>query len=117
IMFVCCYLLGSVMTQIANATLLVVSASKQKVILAADSRAVIDLDRYIDTFCKIDVLNSKLVFSAVGLVADMHQSLPEDARFNVFAIARKSASEYRYDPESISSPYDSVKEIAKMWGR
>jgi Proteasome subunit len=100
----------------AEATLLVVSASQQKIILAADSRVTINNDRQSDRFCKIHVLSSNLVFAAAGLVVDMHQSLPDDTRFNVYEVAQVTARNYRYNPESFYSPYDSVKQIANTWG-
>jgi len=94
----------------------VVSASKQKIILAPESRAIGDQRKYYDTFCKISVLSPRLVFSATGLAVEMDPSLPEDARFNVMEIARKSAGQYRFDPQWMESPYESVKEVAQIWG-
>ena len=117
VILACFCLLSPVTIPMASGTLLVVSASKQKVILAADSRLTIDDQKYVDTVCKIAVLNSRLVFSATGLAMDMDPALPEEARFNVFAIARNIASQYRFDSQSMSSRYESVNQIATMWGQ
>jgi hypothetical protein len=114
--FACCCFLGLVTVRMADATLLIISASKQKAILAAESRVTSATNKaYDDTLCKILVLNP-LVFSGAGIFADTHGSLPKVAHFDGRVIAWESVREYRSKTQSPEAN-DSVNQIAKSWER
>lgn len=76
-------------------TVIVVGSSKDKIILAADSRATKGDGSHKDDFCKIVELGDDVIFAATGIVSDSSGILPEDIKFDVYSAARKAYSEIK----------------------
>jgi hypothetical protein len=70
-------------TQIETGTIVVLVTSKDKVALAADSRATLGNGRHEDQFCKILALGNNLIFAATGVGVLSTPSLPANLRFDV----------------------------------
>lgn len=54
------------LAQIESGTVIVIGYSKNKIIMAADSRVNYEAGRYYDVSCKITALSNKFLFSAAG---------------------------------------------------
>ena len=69
-------------------TTIVVGASKNKIVVAADSRSTYGRGNYTDHSCKITRLSDKLVFVSAGLVSD------GSVKFDLLAEAKNSARKF-----------------------
>ena len=94
-------------------TIVVLAASKQKIVIGADSKAVefsqttgLRTDRYDE--CKMTTLNGKFVFATVGKSGHESVGHPEFS-WDVFSIARKIARR--------NGKTSSLKSIAAAWGK
>lgn len=105
-------------SQMKTGTIVVVSSSKHKVVMAADSRVNFGDGRYEDSYCKIAALNDKLIFAATGIVGDNSYLLPEDLRFGATEEARKAARTFDVIPDfPVFSDQPRVHRIATDWGQ
>jgi len=99
---------------VKSGTIIVVSKSKAKVIIAADSRVTTAQGLPIDDYCKITRLNSKLAFAAAGSIEDHSGFLPQDLWFKASEVAREVDQTFKPD---IGLPNQStVWQKAKNWG-
>jgi len=69
-------------TQVETGTVVVLVTSKDKVALAADSRATLGNGGHEDQYCKILALGNNLIFSATGIGFLSTPSLPANLRFD-----------------------------------
>ena len=115
-----CFLSTVAWPQLRSGTIVVISYSKQKVIVAADSRANFGDGRYEDSYCKITALSDKLVFAATGIVGDSSYLLPEDLRFGAIEEARKAVVgiTLRPNPQDTSSVHTDAffDAVGERWG-
>ena len=115
ILTACLFFPAAARPQLRSGTIVVISYSKQKVILAADSRANLGDDRYEDSYCKVTALSNKLIFAATGIVGDNSYLLPEDLRFGAIEEARKAAASTITNPDPFG--YGTVGAVATRWGQ
>ena len=78
-------------------TIIVVAQSHAKIVVAADSRASHETGPPTDGFCKITVLNSKLVFAAAGIIQDESPMLAPEIRFLARDVAREVDHDFKPD--------------------
>ena len=99
-------------------TIVVVSVSKEKVIVAADSRATRvrggRIVGFADSACKLLELNPKLLFAVTGMAATS-TTLPADVYFDAAELAKQAAGNFRYDTRWMEKNR-TVVEIAARWG-
>ncbi len=91
------------------------SRSRQKVIIAADSRVNLGDGKYEDSYCKIAALSGNFIFAATGIVGDSSYLLPEGLRFEATQEARKVFLSYSQAPEDFLD-LGRVGTIASRWG-
>jgi hypothetical protein len=98
-------------------TVIVLSASQEKLVLAADSRGTHlrggRFAGYDDNACKILELNPKLLFAIAGM-ASTSPALPADIYFDAGNVARETATRFRFDATRMETN-KTVKEIAEQW--
>jgi hypothetical protein len=82
-------------SQERGTTVIVVGSSKEKIIIAADSRATKGDGSHKDDFCKIVELGDDVIFAATGIVSDSSGILPEDVKFDVYSAARQAYGEIK----------------------
>jgi hypothetical protein len=111
----CLLLPASAWTQIRSGSIVVMSRSRQKVIIAADSRVNLGNGKYEDSYCKITALSDNLIFAATGIVGDSSYLLPENLRFGATEEARKAFVSYSQAPEDFLD-LGKVGTIASKWG-
>lgn len=97
--------------QIESGTVVIIGYSKQKVVVAADSRESNDQGAYLDEACKIAALNSKFIFTAAGRAKSIRQ---ETILWDATREARAAlAATERIAGEK---PGDFQDRIAARWG-
>lgn len=106
--------------QINLGTVVVIGMSKDKVIIAADSRGTNGDGSHDDNQCKITALNDKIIFAAAGLVSDQSPIVPEVFRFDARAAAQKTVDDLRKNPEFANNvrthtPLTYADVISQMW--
>jgi hypothetical protein len=77
-------------SQVNTGTVVIVGMSKEKIIIAADSRLTHSEGNYDDDGCKIATFGNKLVFAETGLVTDKSEILPKKLQFDAIESARDS---------------------------
>ena len=102
--------------QAVSGTVIVVERSKQKVIIAADSRANFGNGRYQDSACKITALSDRLIFAAAGIVSDSSLFIPRYLRFGAREQARRAFSAYSPTAKG-EMRLDVVGQTASRWAR
>jgi hypothetical protein len=99
-------------------TIVVLSVSKEKVIVAADSRATLvrggQIVGFADTACKLLELNPKLLFAVTGMAAT-RTMLPADVQFDAAELAKQAARNFCFDARWMEKDR-TVVEIAAKWG-
>jgi hypothetical protein len=110
-----CLLPACARAQIHSGSIVVMGRSRQKVVIAADSRVNLGDGKYEDSYCKITALSDNLIFAATGIVGDSSYLLPEDLRFGATGEARKAFLSYSQKPEDFLD-LGRVGTIASKWG-
>lgn len=82
------------LAQINLGTTVVVGYSKERIVVAADSRSTLSKEVHRDDACKITTLSDKLAFAAAGLVSDSSEAIPIRWRFNLADEAKNSAARF-----------------------
>lgn len=113
-----CLSTGEAWPELASGTIVVVTYSKQKAILAADSRVNFGDGKYDDSYCKVTALSDRILFTATGIVGDSSYLLPEDLRFSALEEAKRVFADVSKSPSSaLRPPYEGiVGELATDWG-
>jgi hypothetical protein len=101
-------------------TIIVLSISTEKVVVAADSRATLvspqtgDIVGYDDTACKVIEINPKLLFAVTGMAAT-GRAVPADIQYDAVDVARQISRNFRFNPKWMQ-PNRTIEEIAQVWG-
>jgi hypothetical protein len=107
-------------------TVIVMGLSRDKIVLAADSRntLVTSLTRpdgtvgqkldYDDTACKLTQLTPKILFAAAGLVVAKN-TIPSTVLYDAHKLARMAARNYRSASQENQLPGDALAAIATRW--
>jgi hypothetical protein len=102
-------------SQVRSGSIVVMSRSRQRVIIAADSRVNFGGGKYEDTSCKITALSDKLIFAATGIVGDSSYLLPGGLRFDARGEANRVFIQYSQAPANFLD-LGTVGTIASNWG-
>ena len=102
-------------SQVRSGSIVVLGRSRQRVVIAADSRVNLGNGKYEDSSCKITALSDNLVFSATGIVGDSSYLLPKSLRFDATEEARRVFLRYSQKPENFLS-LGMVGTLASNWG-
>ena len=102
-------------SQVRSGSIVVLGRSRQRVVLAADSRVNLGGEKYEDSACKITVLSGKLIFAATGIVGDSSYLLPQGLRFDATEEARRVFLRYSQAPENFFD-LGTVGTLASNWG-
>lgn len=99
-------------------TVIVMSLSRNQVVLAADSRSSIlrndgTFDRVDDRRCKLMQLSPSLMFAATGMTKT-DQNLPASIYYDSQQLARQAATNFVFDPNWMERN-ETIKEIAAKW--
>jgi hypothetical protein len=111
----CLVLTAQAWSQARSGSIVVLGRSRQRVVIAADSRVNLGNGKYEDTSCKIVALSDKFIFAATGIVGDSSYLLPEDLRFDATEEARRVFLEYSRMPENFLD-LGMVGTLASNWG-
>jgi hypothetical protein len=115
LLIACLLLPAGARAQVRSGTIVVMSRSRQRVIIAADSRVNFGEGRYEDTSCKITGLSDKLIFAATGIVGDSSYLLPGGLRFDARGEAQRVFLQYSQAPQNFLD-LGAVGTIASNWG-
>jgi hypothetical protein len=99
-------------SQVESGTVVIIGYSKQKVVVAADSRESNDQGAYRDEACKIAALNTEFIFTAAGRAKSIRQE-------TILWDANREARTALADTERSAGekPGDFQDRIAAKWGR
>jgi hypothetical protein len=115
-LLICC---NCARSQQRGTTVIILGYSRDKIILAADSRATMGDGSYNDHFCKVISLGNDVIFAATGIVSDSSQDLPEDARFEAYSAVRKAYDEIKQKaPEAkmaLNIHKSVIDQVALQW--
>ena len=111
----CLLLSARAWPQVRSGSIVVLGRSRQRVVIAADSRVNFGDGKFDDSSCKITALSDKLVFAATGIVGDSSYLLPEGLRFEATEEAKKIFLQYSQAPENIFD-LGTVGTLASNWG-
>lgn len=117
-------------SDLTTGTIVVVSASQHKIVLAADSRSLHyhstgAYSDFSDESCKIAVLGPRLAFAVTGISGNYSPSLPEAVRVNAFDVAEQLSLPPPFHfgiqpppppPHETTYFQNSVQQLAKNWG-
>ncbi len=101
-------------------TIIVLSISREKVVVAADSRATLvnpqtgAIVGYNDTACKLIEVRPQLLFAVTGM-ATTGSRVPVDVQYNAMNVAREISQNFRFDTDWIE-PNRMVEAMAEEWG-
>jgi len=98
-----------------SGTILVFGLSKNKIVVAADSRGKGDSGGYSDHQCKIIALSDKFVFASNGMADLSIENVAHPAKRNVIMEANKEA-EIAFKSVRPGSD-DFLRKVALLWGR
>jgi hypothetical protein len=113
---VACFLLSAAAwSQVRSGSIVVMGRSRQRVVIAADSRINSGEGKYDDSSCKITALSDNLIFAATGIVGDSSYLLPPDLRFEAKDEARKIFLRYSQTPKNFLD-LGTVGTLASDWG-
>jgi hypothetical protein len=115
LLIACLLLAASAGSQIRSGSIVVLGRSRQRIVIAADSRVNFGEGKYKDSSCKITALSDQLIFAATGIVGDSSYLLPENLRFDATEEARKVFLQYSQRPEN-SFDLGKVGTMASSWG-
>jgi len=106
-------------SQINSGTVVVVGISKDKIIMAAESRGFGGKDAlgnkiYHDGICKLAALNGKILYGATGLIADYSEVLPPELHVDAMVAARKAFGEAPKRMSMLKTD-DLVQSVADGW--
>jgi hypothetical protein len=101
--------------QVRSGSIVVLGRSRQRVVIAADSRLNLGEGKYEDSSCKVTALSDDLIFAATGIVGDSSYLLPESLRFDATEEARRVFLQYSQKPENFLS-LGVVGTLASNWG-
>jgi hypothetical protein len=101
--------------QVRSGSIVVLGRSRQRIVIAADSRVNFGDGKYKDSSCKIAALNDQFIFAATGIVGDSSYLLPENLRFDATEEARRVFRQYSQTPEN-SFGLGKVGTVASNWG-
>jgi Proteasome subunit len=101
--------------QVRSGSIVVLGRSRQRVVIAADSRVNFGGGKYEDSSCKITALSDKIIFAATGMVGDSSYLLPESLRFDATEEARRIFLQYSQTPENFLD-LGMVGTLASNWG-
>ncbi|HKW00746.1 MAG TPA: hypothetical protein VJN96_13040 [Vicinamibacterales bacterium] len=109
-------------------TVVIVALSNQQLILAADSRSGLvrfennlqAFDRTVDDRCKLIQLSPTVIFAAAGRTrfgdqSESFQNLPGQIFYDAQALATEAVAGYKFDPQWMTSPNESILSIAEIW--
>ena len=88
----------STFAQVESGTIIVVSESQAKVVIAADSRRIGEDWTVHDDATKITILSPTLVFAACGVIADNSLRLAPGDRFVAAQVAQDVLRKFKPDP-------------------
>jgi len=104
-------------TQVNSGTIVLVGISKDRVLIAADSRGTSGKGVFRDDVCKIAVLGNRLIFAAFGLIADSSNKLPEFDSFDAFEEAKTTFDSAGQLPAEVLQKKGETftSEVAEEW--
>jgi len=100
---------------VKSGTIIVVSKSKAKVVIAADSRVMPGQGPPIDDYCKNTILNPKLAFAAACAIEDSSGVLPQELWFKASQVAKEVDQNFKSDTVFPNRP--TVWQKAEDWGQ
>lgn len=100
--------------QVKSGTIIVVAESQAKVVVAADSRVTRASGPPEDGYCKITMLNPKLVFAAAGVIQDTSPDLAPGLRFLAADVAKEVNRDFK--PDDAFPDHSTVWQKAQRWG-
>jgi hypothetical protein len=116
VLVVSCILLSTqAWAQVRSGSIVVIGRSRQRIVLAADSRTNLGGGKFEDSACKITALGGSLIFAATGIVGDSSYLLPEALRFDATQEARKVFLLHSLTAENLLD-LGTVGTIASNWG-
>ena len=105
----------STFAQVESGTIIVVSESQAKVVIAADSRRIGEDWTVHDDATKITILSPTLVFAACGVIADNSLRLAPGDRFVAAQVAQDVLRKFKPDPIESKVLETRTAQIALSW--
>jgi hypothetical protein len=97
-------------SQVESGTFVALESSKNEIVVAADSRSIVD-GTELDSYCKIRALGNQLIFSAAGIGGEIHKD-GSISSWDTLTIADNLFHELSLEPATDPMP----TRLAAAWG-